>query len=129
MLFKIGDFSKKTGISIRTLRYYDQMDLFKPQEIDLFTNYRYYNEEQIEDLELIIMLKEAGFSLEEIKNSWNNFNEDIMLKKKSRLFKEIGDVREKIKKVDYLRSNISKGKIIFKVSSNDETQKKKSLFK
>ena len=44
MLFRIGEFSKLTGIPIRTLRYYDSIDLFKPSEVDLFTSYRYYKE-------------------------------------------------------------------------------------
>lgn len=82
MMYRIGEFSKITGLSIRTLRYYDDIDLFKPSEVDLFTNYRYYNEEQIKDLKLINILKDVGFTLEEIKNNWNNFNNDLFLKRK-----------------------------------------------
>ena len=82
MLYKIGDFSDKCGVSVKTLRYYDEIDLFKPIEIDLFTGYRYYSDEQLEDLNIILKLKEASFSLEEIKEYWNNFDNDIMLKKK-----------------------------------------------
>lgn len=111
MLYKIGDFSKITGASIRTLRYYDSIDLFKPKEIDLFTNYRYYSEEQIEEFKIITDLKECGFSLEEIKEYWNNFNNDIMIRKKQELMNEIENINEKIRKVDYLRNNIVDGKI------------------
>lgn len=111
MLYKIGDFSKITGASIRTLRYYDSIDLFKPKEIDLFTNYRYYSEEQIEEFKIITDLKECGFSLEEIKEYWNNFNNDIMIRKKQELLNEIENINEKIRKVDYLRNNIVDGKI------------------
>lgn len=111
MLYKIGDFSKITGASIRTLRYYDSIDLFKPKEIDLFTNYRYYSEEQIEEFKIITDLKECGFSLEEIKEYWNNFNNDIMIRKKQELLNEIENINEKIRKVDYLRNNIVNGKI------------------
>ena len=81
MLLKIGAFSEKTGVSIRTLRYYDEIDLFKPMEIDLFTGYRYYTDEQIEDLELINKLKTVGFTLDEIKANWNHFTNEIMIKK------------------------------------------------
>ncbi len=56
-MLRIGEFSKLTGIPIRTLRYYDEIDLFKPADIDLFTDYRYYKEEQVEDLNLINELK------------------------------------------------------------------------
>ena len=52
-MLKIGDFSKKTDTSIETLRYYDQIDLLKPAYIDIFTNYRYYDEKQIDDLKII----------------------------------------------------------------------------
>ena len=44
-MLRIGEFSKLTGVPIRTLRYYDEIDLFKPADIDLFTDYRYYSEE------------------------------------------------------------------------------------
>ncbi len=62
ILLRIGEFSKKTGVSIRSLRYYDEIDLLKPAEIDLFTGYRYYREEQVNDLEIINKLKSLGFT-------------------------------------------------------------------
>lgn len=63
MLYKIGEFSKLTNVPIKTLRYYDEINLFKPQEIDLFSGYRYYSKEQIEDLikkiRIICLLKSS----------------------------------------------------------------------
>ncbi|MBQ9318900.1 MAG: MerR family transcriptional regulator [Bacilli bacterium] len=110
-MLKIGEFSKLTGIPIRTLRYYDEIDLFKPADIDLFTDYRYYSEEQVDDLNLINELKKVGFSLEEIKTYWNNFTDEIMLKKKEELIHKIDDINESVKNIDILRSNIHNGKI------------------
>ncbi len=46
-MFKIGDFSKLSQISIKALRLYDQMGLLKPMQIDPFTNYRYYSASQL----------------------------------------------------------------------------------
>lgn len=112
MLLRIGEFSKLSGLPIRTLRYYDEIDLFKPAEIDLFTGYRYYTEEQIEDLYLINKLKNVGFTLDEIKENWNNFSNDLMLKKKKELEQKLGDINQSIKEIDYLRSNIVNGKIV-----------------
>lgn len=112
MLLRIGEFSKLTGISIRTLRYYDEIDLFKPAEIDLFTDYRYYKEEQIEDLELINKLKSVGFTLEEIKQNWNNFTNEIMIRKKQELESKLEDINSSIREIDYLRSNIINGKFV-----------------
>ena len=127
MLYRIGEFSKLTGIPIRTLRYYDSIDLFKPSEVDLFTSYRYYKEEQVKDLELINELKEVGFTLEEIRDNWNNFSEELFLKRKEKLLEEIKLRNEAIKKTDILRSKLKDGKIIDKIIDK-ETIKKKSIF-
>ncbi len=127
MLLRIGEFSKLSGVPIRTLRYYDEIDLFKPTEIDLFTDYRYYKEEQIEDLNLINNLKDVGFSLEEIKSNWNHFNNEVMLNKKKELEQKLENINESIKKIDYLRSNIVDGKIIQKLREKDD-RKVKTLY-
>ena len=127
MLYRIGEFSKLTGIPIRTLRYYDSIDLFKPSEVDLFTSYRYYKEEQVKDLELINELKEVGFTLEEIRDNWNNFSEELFLKRTEKLLEEIELKNEAIKKTDILRSKLKDGKIIDKIIDK-ETIKKKSIF-
>lgn len=111
MLFKIGEFSKISGFSVKTLRYYDEIDLFKPIEVDLFTGYRYYKEEQLKDLNFINMLKNIGFSLEEIKNNWNNFSEELFLNKKMELLKQIEIKKESIKQIDELRSKLKDGKL------------------
>ena len=127
MLYRIGEFSKLTGIPIRTLRYYDGIDLFKPSEVDLFTSYRYYKEEQVKDLELINELKEVGFTLEEIRDNWNNFSEELFLKRKEKLLEEIKLKNEAIKKTDILRSKLKDGKITDKIVDK-EIIKKKSIF-
>ncbi|MFQ7552375.1 MAG: MerR family DNA-binding transcriptional regulator [Blautia marasmi] len=43
-MLKIGDFSKLSRISIRMLRHYDEIGLLKPEKVDVFTGYRYYDE-------------------------------------------------------------------------------------
>ncbi len=65
-MFRIGEFSKIAQISIRMLRHYDEIDLFKPAHIDKFTGYRYYIAEQLPDLNKILALKDLGLSLEQI---------------------------------------------------------------
>lgn len=96
MLYKIGEFSKLTNVPIKTLRYYDEINLFKPQEIDLFSGYRYYSKEQIDDLAVILNLKDVGFSLDEIKKYKNNYSDELMQKKKKELILEQENLENKI---------------------------------
>lgn len=65
-MYRIGDFAKLSRVSIKTLRYYDEIGLLKPNQIDRYTRYRYYSMEQIKDLKQIMVLKELGFTLEQI---------------------------------------------------------------
>jgi DNA-binding transcriptional MerR regulator len=65
-MFKIGEFSKLVQIPVATLRYYDQVGLLKPLEVDRFTGYRYYSASQLPRLHRILALKGLGFSLEQI---------------------------------------------------------------
>ena len=65
-MFKIGDFSKLTKVSIRMLRYYDEAGLFEPAYIDPVTGYRQYAIEQIPLLNKIVFLRDAGFPISEI---------------------------------------------------------------
>ena len=125
-MLRIGDFSKKSKTSIRTLRYYDEIDLFKPKEIDLFTGYRYYQEEQLEDLNLINQLKSVGFTLDEIKENWNHFSDEVMCKKKQELEQTLEDMNQKIREIDYLRSNIVNGRIVN--HPKEKKEKRKSLY-
>lgn len=67
-MLSIGQMSKVCGISVKTLRYYDKIGLLKPEKIDVFTNYRYYEDSQIGTMLLIGRLKRYGFSLLEIHN-------------------------------------------------------------
>ncbi len=65
-MLRIGDFSRLSQTPVSTLRYYDEIGLLKPVEVDHFTGYRYYAFDQIDRLNRIQQFKELGFSLEEI---------------------------------------------------------------
>ena len=62
-MLRIGEFSKLSRISIRMLRYYDEMGLLVPETIDPFTGYRYYSETQLFTAGRINALKDMGFKL------------------------------------------------------------------
>src|ERR1700712_752737 len=65
-MIKIGEFSKLVQVPVATLRYYDQVGLLKPIEVDRFTSDRYYSVSQLPRLHRILALKGLGFSLEQI---------------------------------------------------------------
>lgn len=65
-MFKIGEFSRFTRITVKMLRHYDEIGLLKPSFVDTSTGYRYYLAEQLPRLNRIIALKDLGFSLDEI---------------------------------------------------------------
>ena len=82
MLYRIGDFSQKTGIPVKTLRYYDEINLFKPSYTERFSGYRYYEINQIKDIKLISKLKGLDLSLEEIKQFLETKDIKIILNKR-----------------------------------------------
>jgi DNA-binding transcriptional MerR regulator len=65
-MIRIGDFSRLSRVSVKTLRYYDEMGLLKPVEVDKLTGYRIYAYSQLSRLYRILALKDLGFSLEQI---------------------------------------------------------------
>ncbi|MBE7104209.1 MerR family transcriptional regulator [Bacillus cereus] len=66
-LISIQELTRETGITVRTLRYYDQIDLLKPSgKTD--GGHRLYSERNVVRLQQILFLKEMGFSLKEVAN-------------------------------------------------------------
>lgn len=67
LLLSIGEFSKICEVSTKTLRYYDEIGLIHPDEINPENGYRYYSIKQLSKMLFINRLKSYQFSLEEIK--------------------------------------------------------------
>jgi DNA-binding transcriptional MerR regulator len=67
-MFRIGDFSRIARVSGRLLRFYDEIDLFKPAHADSTSGYRYYTVAQLGQLNRITVLKDLGFSLEQVRD-------------------------------------------------------------
>ena len=120
MVYKIGDFSNIVNISIRTLRYYDDIGLLKPEIVDKFTNYRYYTEDNVVEARFIVLLKEVGFTLQEIidyKNFLNNYDDSddgtnqFLIKKQNQISEEMERLQDMYDKITVLRKKF-KGKIL-----------------
>ena len=71
---KIGEFSQMMQVTVKTLRHYELKGLLVPDEVDEWTGYRYYSIEQMQTLKSIRDLQSLGFSLDEIKDL---FEEDL----------------------------------------------------
>ena len=94
MLYRIGDFSQKTGIPVKTLRYYDEINLFKPSYTERFSGYRYYEINQIKDIKLISKLKGLDLSLEEIKQFLETKDIKIILNKRKTFEEKLERIEE-----------------------------------
>lgn len=110
-MYKIGEFANIVKSNIKTIRYYDEINLLKPKVIDKFTSYRYYDEDNIREYYSIMLLKKMDFSLEEIKIYKDNLSDDIFLKQREKLLNNIIKMKNTIKIIDKTRSNIVNGKI------------------
>ena len=69
-MMTVNDVSKLTGVSIRTLQYYDTIGLLKPNG-HTEAGYRLYDDTALERLQQILLFKELEFSLKEIKSMIN----------------------------------------------------------
>jgi DNA-binding transcriptional MerR regulator len=65
-MLKIGEFSRLSQVTVKTLHHYDELGLIKPAHIDPVTNYRFYTIQQLPRIHRIMALKELGLSLEQI---------------------------------------------------------------
>jgi len=63
-MFKIGEFAKLSGVTVKTLRHYDALGLLKPARVDEESGYRYYSSEQLLTIRRIAGFKEQGLTLE-----------------------------------------------------------------
>lgn len=66
-MYSIGEFSKIGSVSAKTLRYYDEIGLLHPASVDKANHYRYYAEEQVDEILYISELKTLDLRLEQIK--------------------------------------------------------------
>ncbi|WFR57084.1 MerR family transcriptional regulator [Anaerocolumna sp. AGMB13025] len=109
-MFKIGEFSKITQISVRMLRYYDEQKLLEPCMIDNLNGYRLYSAKQIDQLNRIVLLRDMGFGVKDIKallETWNSENIKITLMEQMKKTEEnIQSEKRKLKQIQGLLSDL-----------------------
>ncbi|MBV7392298.1 MerR family transcriptional regulator [Enterococcus alishanensis] len=100
-LYRIGMFSKMNQVTIKTLRYYDDIGLLKPRFIDPDNGYRYYSAGQVGQLHQLLALKKIGFSIEEIQASTQGKAENNLLQhKKVQLLREIAEKTQMLSMIE-----------------------------
>lgn len=117
-MLSIGEFSKICEVSTKTLRYYDEIELIRPDEINPDNGYRYYAVEQLETILFINRLKSYHFSLDEIKTiliSKEEREELLFFKleqKKKELEKQIQSVKKTVEQLKKDATALKQGKSI-----------------
>lgn len=79
-MFSIGDFSKITGLTVKTLRFYHEQGLLLPSCVDEQTGYRYYDRSKTETARVITLLRGLDLSLDEIREILREAGDDADLR-------------------------------------------------
>ncbi len=114
-MFRIGEFSKLTQVSIRMLRYYDETGLLKPAEVDRFTNYRLYTAAQIPALNKIIFLRDLGFGVSDISAALSEWDDasitNLLENKRAQIQDTISALQDKLARIEQAKRDILKEKM------------------
>lgn len=87
-MYTSGEIAKLCNLTVRTVQYYDKIDLIKPTNI--VENRRYYSDEQLQIFQLVCLYKNLGLSLKEIKKLLQtkepaSLLRELLIKKKNEL--------------------------------------------
>ncbi|MFK7734740.1 MAG: MerR family transcriptional regulator [Pirellulaceae bacterium] len=75
-MFSIGEFSKITGLTVKTLRFYQEQGLLEPCWVDAGSGYRYYDPAKLELARVIVTLRDLEFPLSDIKQILSTLDDD-----------------------------------------------------
>ena len=101
-MYTVKQLSTLAGVSVRTLHYYDEIALFKPAEIGE-NGYRYYTDGSLFTLQQILLYREIGLSLAQIKRVMNEQDFDLVSALQSHretLMERIGRLQSLVSTVD-----------------------------
>ena len=103
-MFKIGDFSKLSSISIRMLRHYDKVELLQPVKVDEQSGYRYYSAAQLKKVNQIQVLKDMGFNIATIKELVESENIEVIKSQFENRSAPIKEEMDNLSKNNYVSS-------------------------
>ncbi len=76
-MLPIGQFSRITGLTLKTIRLYHEKELLVPSWVDRESGYRYYTERDVERARIIADLKELDLALDEIKGLLDGYDDEV----------------------------------------------------
>ncbi|WP_321387013.1 MerR family transcriptional regulator [uncultured Enterococcus sp.] len=113
-MFKIGEFSKISNTTVRTLRHYEKLGLLLPTTVDQQSGYRFYEASQISTINKIKMLQQIGLSLDTIKEILEKQQVEILNyyyeAKENELEQEMEALKKKKEMIRQLQNQLKEGK-------------------
>ena len=103
-MLRIGDFAKIARVSVKTLHHYDEIGLLKPELTQTGSGYRYYSIDQLPRLNRILVLKDLGFTLNQIRAILNENLSSVEIRgmlrlKEAELATHIQEQQERLERV------------------------------
>ena len=128
MKMQIKEFAEFTGVSVRTLHFYDEIGLLKPAFVDKFTGYRFYDESSVLRMQEILFYRELDFSLKSIGEilSSPNYEKERALKEQKNL---LIIKKERLERLISAIDRAEKGENIMNVFNNSEFENYKQEVK
>jgi len=100
----IGELSRATQVTVKTIRYYQELGILMPVKVDIMSGYRYYDQNSFERVGAIISLKELGFTLKEIQEILKNCSTESDLQ--SFIKSKIKEIRSEMAKLKSIESQL-----------------------
>lgn len=125
MKMLIQEFARFTGVSVRTLHYYDEIGLLKPAQVDKATGYRYYDEQSLLRMQEILFYRELDFSLKSIEEilSSPHYDKTQALKDQKKL---LILKKERLENLISAIDSAMKGETVMKAFDNTEFENYKA---
>ncbi len=122
---RIKEFADLTGVSVRTLHYYDEIGLLKPSSVDELTGYRFYGEDSLLRMQEILFYRELDFSLKSIAEiiSSPDYDKNKALDEQKKL---LILKKERLKRLISAIDTAKKGENIMKAFNNTEFENHKT---
>lgn len=102
-MYRIGSFSKLAKVTVKALRYYDEVGLLRPSHVDRETGYRMYATEQLIPLQRIAALRQAGLSIEEVSAVLSGQDmAQALLKRRTELRWELSEAQGRLDRLEFI---------------------------